>query len=688
MRLAYVAMGSMLLLYAAAAPACGSSDTQTPSGGGGANSGVGGSSGAAAAAGKAGAGATGIGGSSAGAAGSAAGAGGTAADAGVRDADSGDGTAGAAPDGATDDGLHPVLKNFQVVDGSPDRLYFDSSEPISAAQAAGFIVSGRSVTGIHAEAGSTTGHYLTVDTGFTFYDNTTIRYEGGADLKDLQGNGLYEFTLQYVENRIPEPTASTSRFVTAAAAGAGDGTSETAAWTMAQAGANAEAGQTVWIKAGDYGDARLLVSHSGTATAPIKFIGYRATPGDNPSLPRNQDTVFDAGVMPYIHSQSDCASDSANCRGVDFGGRRFITVKNIQIEGYYDSLLADGNVSDCLVENVYSKNASYYGLNFFAVETRRVRAKGCYVLNAGGAGIRVSGDHNLIDDMYACSRGAPNMDYYISLYGGTIGTGNIVRNSAIVRDPSDSHTGHGFSVKAGGRPLEHTLIENCTIRDVAQAVELRHHQTRYTIVRGVVATGNRAGNSNLVTFRDGTSDNVVENCLANAVYSGVLFTETDEDGTAFQACGQRNKVVNTVFNDCRYNIMVRHMSGWTSLESTDNEFLNCTFYGADYMFDLIMDFGNTNHLTNCNIVNVAHKVSDVGVPTTTYTNCNSWGSWEVVPGTGNVSLDPLFVNAANGDLHLQSSSPIRDLGADLTNVHYDKDGVERAAGRYSIGAYE
>jgi hypothetical protein len=66
-----------------------------------------------------------------------------------------------------------------------------------------------------------------------------------------------------------------------------------------------------------------------------------------------------------------------------------------------------------------------------------------------------------------------------------------------------------------------------------------------------------------------------------------------------------------------------------------------------------------------------------------------WGENGTPPsGTGNVSLDPLFVDAAAGDFHLLVASPIADLGTYLTEVRYDQDGVERVAGQVSIGAYE
>ena len=62
---------------------------------------------------------------------------------------------------------------------------------------------------------------------------------------------------------------------------------------------------------------------------------------------------------------------------------------------------------------------------------------------------------------------------------------------------------------------------------------------------------------------------------------------------------------------------------------------------------------------------------------------------EVVDGEGNISQDPLFVDAENGDYRLASGSPCIDAGTFLDAPAVDIDGVVRPTGpRIDIGAFE
>jgi hypothetical protein len=62
---------------------------------------------------------------------------------------------------------------------------------------------------------------------------------------------------------------------------------------------------------------------------------------------------------------------------------------------------------------------------------------------------------------------------------------------------------------------------------------------------------------------------------------------------------------------------------------------------------------------------------------------------EAATSTGNMSADPLFVNAAAGDYHLNAVSLAINAGSNPEAPATDKDGVSRPQGLFvDIGAYE
>jgi parallel beta-helix repeat protein len=115
---------------------------------------------------------------------------------------------------------------------------------------------------------------------------------------------------------------------------------------------------------------------------------------------------------------------------------------------------------------------------------------------------------------------------------------------------------------------------------------------------------------------------------------------------------------------------------------------NCTFWGnwAEWGGGGIYNYDSASPtLTNCTFWNNTADHNGGGInnelSAPTVTNCILWGdapdeiynisSIPVVsysdidgghPGLGNISLDPMFVDAANGDFHLSLGSPCIDVG--------------------------
>jgi predicted outer membrane repeat protein len=171
-----------------------------------------------------------------------------------------------------------------------------------------------------------------------------------------------------------------------------------------------------------------------------------------------------------------------------------------------------------------------------------------------------------------------------------------------------------------------------------------------------------------VTFRDNLSP------LGGAIY----FDKGDLSAT----------VVNGLFDsNGDHHIAYRH-----SVEDIPPRFINCTFSGATseaiyangfesgqtpITFTSTIFWGNNGDLTNEDAaVNVEYSIVE---------------EFAYASGTGNAHADPLFVDAASGNLRLQQGSPAVDAGDDGSvpaGITSDLDGFERFVGQVDMGAYE
>ncbi|MEM6700815.1 MAG: choice-of-anchor Q domain-containing protein, partial [Bacteroidota bacterium] len=150
------------------------------------------------------------------------------------------------------------------------------------------------------------------------------------------------------------------------------------------------------------------------------------------------------------------------------------------------------------------------------------------------------------------------------------------------------------------------------------------------------------------------------------------------------------QIVNCVFDQNGAN-HIRYSEGTMNQQPT---FTNCTFNGASTQAIDISVYENSNspiHFLNCIFWNnnaltdddtaIAPQNCIVGNDT----NNTFAGS------DGNINQNPLFVDAANGDLSLQASSPAVESGTNsaVSGIAGDIDGNARIIGcSVDIGAYE
>jgi hypothetical protein len=133
--------------------------------------------------------------------------------------------------------------------------------------------------------------------------------------------------------------AWSERYVDAAAAGGGDGTTAATsgangAWTLAEATAAAVAGQRVNIKGGTYANGATSVSlnAAGTTTQPVWWRGYSATIGDldNDPVTAKPLLTFTTGALSLTGSHQIVSN--LNVNGARTTGQFAITGTNCKVD--------------------------------------------------------------------------------------------------------------------------------------------------------------------------------------------------------------------------------------------------------------------------------------------------------------------------------------------------------------------
>jgi parallel beta-helix repeat protein len=156
------------------------------------------------------------------------------------------------------------------------------------------------------------------------------------------------------------------------------GTSEGTAWrTVTYAATRAHAGDTVNIKAGNYGNEHVVVSYAGTSGSPITFQGYGGTVliGTLPSprtIPASTEIGFKMVSKNYITLRNLNFTWYYECIWVESSDH--VTLDNIHIQScgadgakgdgiyiYYSdyATITDCTVIDCGGDNVFLNHSNY-----------------------------------------------------------------------------------------------------------------------------------------------------------------------------------------------------------------------------------------------------------------------------------------------------------------------------------------
>jgi len=493
--------------------------------------------------------------------------------------------------------------------------------------------------------------------------------------------------LRYVVTDIAKPEAPTERYVTPTADGTGNGTVESSAWTFQQAVGNAAPGMTIWLKAGDYGDLHLTMGSSGTAESPIKLIGYRSTPGDVTSL----YYTYAKGVGLDV-SQLPTLSGASTGIGINLQSD-YVILRNLQLRHYDRALINEqggvtGGVEGNIIERVVAHTNSSYAENngnligFKGMTSRRNRVLHSVAVNTTMLAISMRGYHSLIDGCKAYADELVNSsDYYID----TKGSDNIVRRSLAHRTGANSHNGHGLVIK--GRAADnsetyvwdsqHTLIEDCDVINIQQAVQLSHKETQHNVVRDVRVTNpdNYSSVKGVVFYN--SSHNIVEQLRYDSNTGEALtFGATSEDKASVNGA-HHNVVRNSVFS--RGSVVVRVTPDGDSAQDRDifaNEIHHCTFVGFGYVEDNDATREHTdNRVTHSILDGCGTYAANGGNPTQLSFEHSAFNGIGFAPpsGTGNVEAAPQFVDLVS----FVPQNEALKVGPMVPGLHYDFFASER-----------
>jgi hypothetical protein len=230
--------------------------------------------------------------------------------------------------------------------------------------------------------------------------------------------------------------------------------------TITKAATTVSAGDRVYIKKGNYGDENITVSSSGTATNPIIFEGYNATPGDFPVSANRPtlDAVDGTGVAFTINTKDYIYIKYFNInnynKAVSVTDSEEVVLQHLYCEdtgvdeGSWASTIYFDGSNDCVATDCFF-NGVEEGVFFTFEDSTDCSVNNCLLKN-GGDGSEEGHVHGMLE----FSNGSNNNTIINCVFHnaagalyGFIGTNstNYMRNCIILTVTSETQNGGGSS---------------------------------------------------------------------------------------------------------------------------------------------------------------------------------------------------------------------------------------------------
>ena len=183
------------------------------------------------------------------------------------------------------------------------------------------------------------------------------------------------------------------------------------------------------------------------------------------------------------------------------------------------------------------------------------------------------------------------------------------------------------------------------------------------------------------------------NLQSSPTVTNCTFSGNSSDASA-PGGGMRNEDSSPTVTNCSFfnNTAGTIGGGMFNYDHSSPIVANCIFYnnlanGGVYGGHEMANLGSSSPtVVNCTFWNEADWAMYNDNSSPTVTNCILWGHFDMIyngagaspvvtysdvpyyPGTGNINADPMFVDQANGDFHLQQGSPCTDAGDNLATA--------------------
>lgn len=570
------------------------------------------------------------------------------------------------------------------------------------------------------------------------FDYTTEETNEAGETTTAEGT----VTLTTGESKIPT-SGSNVYFVTNSGSSNNNGRSEENAWDLNHAIKVVNSGDIVYIKSGRYNNQSFRFTKNGTNENPIRFIGYKDSPGDIDVYKQNMldnNTQGRRGSSRYANNREFDYTERPSDEEMPYFFKTFVKnddpafnisgdyveLYNFIVEGYHTAFNISSSSQGAKIINTitleqgnmdvefrnsghpdrYSGTGySIYGATEFVIafntnlnsEQNAFQISGC---TNGQVTDNISYSYNVIN--------GTDYNFLLSGNNGTPTSGMTIEYNSVHRNTGVAHGGHAFVAKNGAN---NNTIRNFHVKNSSVEVNFTNVYEN-TFEKGMISGSYITnGDTNGSIFQtNGAHHNTFKDIIVDGSWGGIISHDYD-DGASSDANldaedgGVNNYFINIIVKNAKYGVIYSETGRNSSGNVRDNEYLNCTFFNVEFGIRAYMPNTN-NKFYNCSFNTYNQLITNhegiVLNPNTLFENCHFNGGSNNTSVTNfnnsnNIQGNPEFLDAEsviNGEfnvsgLQLSESSPLRSNGQDVSRFNSesatDFNGNTRTV--YNIGAF-